>query len=80
MKCCDNPIIKDFSFKRTSFEKVEHKYCDRCHSHIYEGKLWDKHQWDAWINAVEECQSIVEFHSGGKLQEWDDMELLKGGE
>ena len=78
MKCCNKPIIQDFSFRRSFDGKVEHKCCCNCHSHLYEGKLWDAKQWYAWINAVEECQSIVEFHSGGKLQEWDDMELLKG--
>lgn len=78
MKCCNNPIIQDFSFRLGFDDRVEHKYCGRCHAHKFRGQLWTAAQWSAWINAVGECQDIVEYHGGGKLQDWDDMELLKG--
>jgi len=55
MKCCKNPQISHFDFKRgDNFSpKVEHLYCHQCKTHKLDGKFYTEAEWEEWINEPE---------------------------
>lgn len=49
MNCCSNPKVKDLS---QGLGDDRHLYCVTCKSHTYRGQVYDRQQWEAWVNEV----------------------------
>lgn len=45
-KLCGSGNTSNFGMRDTP-----HIYCHACHGHEYEGQLFDRKTWDAWVNG-----------------------------
>ena len=47
--CCKNANMKDITQGQGD---ERHYYCSKCKSHFYKGKMYDKEEWETYINET----------------------------